>query len=157
MKRHIPFRKGTSYKIQNPTGRFAHENFDECRYAMDFIVKLGTPVVATDNGTVYKVKNDSETNINPWNLRDRSNDEMRDLANEFTNFVAIQFGDGTFAEYLHLDRNTQVKEGDDVVRGETVLGYVGMSGITSEPHLHYNEVEKVKKGVFISKKIEFDF
>lgn len=40
--------------------------------------------------------------------------------------------------YAHLDdsRVLPVKEGDDVFRGDTI-GYVGMTGFTSGPHLHF--------------------
>lgn len=54
------------------------------------------------------------------------------------NHVVLDLGNGRFALYAHLIPNSIiVKEGDSVKRGQ-VLGLVGNSGNTSEPHLHFH-------------------
>ncbi|MGQ4717907.1 M23 family metallopeptidase [Streptomyces anulatus] len=53
------------------------------------------------------------------------------------NHVILDLGDGTYAAYAHVQRGSlQVKAGDTVRAGQ-VLGRVGNSGNTTEPHLHF--------------------
>ena len=51
------------------------------------------------------------------------------------NFVLIDHGNGEFARYCHLREGIPVREGDRVTRAQ-VIGYVGNSGNSAEPHLH---------------------
>lgn len=51
------------------------------------------------------------------------------------NFVVIDHGNGEFARYCHLRENITVRAGDIVKRGG-IIGYVGNSGNSVEPHLH---------------------
>jgi len=46
-----------------------------------------------------------------------------------------------YAYYAHLQKNVQVVVGDQILAGD-LLGYVGITGNSSGPHLHY----AVKKG-----------
>jgi murein DD-endopeptidase MepM/ murein hydrolase activator NlpD len=50
-------------------------------------------------------------------------------------FVTVAVGDHTRVLYCHLSR-VLVKEGDRVVTGQ-VVGEVGMSGLATGPHLHF--------------------
>jgi murein DD-endopeptidase MepM/ murein hydrolase activator NlpD len=53
------------------------------------------------------------------------------------NHVTLDLGGGHFAHYAHLQPGTiRVHKGDKVRRGQ-VLGLVGNSGNTTEPHLHF--------------------
>ena len=53
------------------------------------------------------------------------------------NHVILDLGDGRFAVYAHLQpHSVRVKPGAQVRRGD-VLGLVGTSGNSSEPHLHF--------------------
>jgi hypothetical protein len=53
------------------------------------------------------------------------------------NHVTLDLGGGRFAHYAHLQPGSiRVKKGDSVRRGQ-VLGLVGNSGNTTEPHLHF--------------------
>jgi hypothetical protein len=51
------------------------------------------------------------------------------------NYVLIDHGNGEYARYCHLREKVLVKVGDRVERG-SVIGYVGNSGQSMEPHLH---------------------
>jgi murein DD-endopeptidase MepM/ murein hydrolase activator NlpD len=53
------------------------------------------------------------------------------------NHVIVEIGSGLFAFYAHLQPGSlRVKVGDKVTRGQ-VLGLLGNSGNSSEPHLHF--------------------
>jgi murein DD-endopeptidase MepM/ murein hydrolase activator NlpD len=52
------------------------------------------------------------------------------------NVVYIDHGGGLVTGYLHLSR-TRVAQGDTVARGQ-VIGLVGNSGNSTEPHLHFH-------------------
>jgi murein DD-endopeptidase MepM/ murein hydrolase activator NlpD len=53
------------------------------------------------------------------------------------NFVVLDLGGGRYAFYAHLQPGSlRVKPGDKVNRGR-VLGLVGNSGNSTEPHLHF--------------------
>ena len=54
------------------------------------------------------------------------------------NHVIMQIGDGLFAFYAHMQPGSlRVKVGDHVRRGQ-VLGLLGNSGNSTEPHLHFD-------------------
>jgi len=53
------------------------------------------------------------------------------------NWVVLDLGNGQFAHYAHLKPGSlRVKVGDEVKRGD-VIGLVGNSGSSFEPHLHF--------------------
>ena len=93
-------------------------------FGMDFSAKRGTPIYATGDGTVSRA--DSR-------------------AAGFGKHVRIDHGFGYVTIYAHMDRYVVVK-GDKVKRGD-LIGYVGSSGRSVAPHLHY---EIVKDGVKIN-------
>ncbi|MGH9744624.1 MAG: M23 family metallopeptidase, partial [Candidatus Acidiferrales bacterium] len=54
------------------------------------------------------------------------------------NHVIMEIGDGLYAFYAHMQPGSvRVKVGDKVRRGQ-VLGLLGNSGNSSEPHLHFH-------------------
>ena len=93
-------------------------------FGMDFSAPRGTEVYATGDGTVTRA--DSR-------------------AAGFGKHVRIDHGFGYVSIYAHMDRYVVVK-GDKVKRGD-LIGYVGSSGRSVAPHLHY---EIVKDGVKIN-------
>jgi murein DD-endopeptidase MepM/ murein hydrolase activator NlpD len=90
---------------------------------MDFTAKIGTPIFATGDGTVV------EANSN---------------ASGFGNHVVIRHGYGYETLYAHLSKYN-CKAGQRVKRGD-IIGFVGSTGRSEGPHLHY-EVHKDKKVV----------
>ena len=137
MKYQYPLQKSVEVKITQPTGEYSHENFPESKYAVDFLADVDTPVLAARDGMVWKIKNDS----NKWGLD-------KNLANE-VNFVAIDHGDDTYAEYLHLGKNRVIVEEGQKVKTGDILGYTGLSGVMDKPHLHFN-VFKIDNGKSVS-------
>ena len=91
-------------------------------HGMDFTAKTGTPIYATGNGKVIKAAR----------------------ASGFGKVVYIDHGFGYVTKYGHMSKfNT--KKGRKVKRGD-IIGYVGNTGISSGPHLHY-EVHKNGKPI----------
>jgi murein DD-endopeptidase len=69
-----------------------------------------------------------------------------DLVTVAGNHVVVDMGGGNFAFYAHIQPGTlRVKLGDRVKRGQ-VLGLVGNSGNSTEPHLHFHIVDGVAAG-----------
>ena len=93
-------------------------------FGMDFSAPRGTEIYATGDGTVTRA--DSR-------------------AAGFGKHVRIDHGFGYVTIYAHMDSYKVVK-GDKVKRGD-LIGYVGSTGRSVAPHLHY---EIVKDGVKIN-------
>ncbi len=111
----------------------------------DFVIKnqkkmySRVPVVAAANGKVIGTRN-GVRDINVKKIGKSAVDKI-----ECGNRVAIYHGRGLLTDYCHmLNGSIAVKKGDYVKAGE-VLGYVGMSGLTETPHLHFGVQYKNKK------------
>jgi len=85
---------------------------------MDFSAKSGTPIYATGDGKILKVRRSKRG---------------------YGNHVVINHGYGYKTLYAHMKKYI-VRQGQTVKRGE-VIGYVGSTGTSVAPHLHY-EVHK---------------
>jgi murein DD-endopeptidase MepM/ murein hydrolase activator NlpD len=85
---------------------------------MDFSAKTGTPIFATGDGVVARADNS---------------------ASGFGNHIVIRHGFGYETLYGHLSKYKS-RVGQRVNRGD-IIGYVGSTGRSQAPHLHY-EVHK---------------
>lgn len=97
------------------------------RYAVDFIVRVGTLIKAAADGIVVDLKSDSN--------KGGSAKEYE----PFGNFIEIEHDGGECSEYEHLQKEGAcVKIGDRVKRGQ-VIGYSGATGWLAHlgPHLHF--------------------
>ena len=95
-------------------------------YGMDFTAPTGTPVYATGDGKVLEVSGSSRSRVG------------------FGLVIKIDHGFGYETLYGHLSA-FNVKRGQQVKRGD-VIGYVGNTGGSTAPHLHY-EVHKSGRAV----------
>ena len=89
---------------------------------MDFSAKTGTPIYATGDGKIIKVKRSRRGH---------------------GNHVIIDHGFGYKTLYAHMSKYT-VKRGQKVNRGD-IIGYVGNTGMSTAPHLHYEVHKNGKK------------
>lgn len=109
--------------VQGVDGGVTHQGMD--RFAFDFEMPIGTPVLAARDGVVLRVSDGfPEGKFRKWYL-DRSN------------AVYVLHSDGTIADYGHLSAGIPVAEGGRVEVGD-LLGQSGNSGYTQGPHLHFS-------------------
>ncbi|WP_299260154.1 M23 family metallopeptidase [uncultured Aquimarina sp.] len=83
-------------------------------YGMDFSAATGTPIYASGNGTVTRADANSSG---------------------YGKHVRIDHGFNYVSLYAHLSKYN-VKKGQKIKRGD-VIGYVGSTGRSVAPHLHY--------------------
>ena len=97
-------------------------NMRTMHFGMDFSAKTGTPIYATGDGRVVRADN---------------------RAAGFGHHVRINHGFGYESIYAHMSKIT-VKRGYKVKRGD-LIGYVGNTGRSVAPHLHYEIIKDGKK------------
>ena len=88
-------------------------NIDKSHGGIDIVAKVGTPIKSASSGVVV---------FSGWTY-------------EMGNLIIIYHGDGYMTHYGH-NQNNLVSRLDMVKRGD-VIGYVGNTGISSGPHLHF--------------------
>ncbi len=90
---------------------------------VDLSASIGTPIYATANGCVSRAG----------------------YYSGYGKYIKIRHGGSLETAYGHLSR-ISVRPGQQVRQGQ-VIGYVGTSGVSTGPHLHY---EVIKNGRFIN-------
>ena len=90
------------------------DHTEKHHFGIDIIAPLGTPIIATASGQVREAKFQK---------------------NGYGNYVWIDHAEGISTRYAQLERYI-VKE-DDMVKQGQVIGYLGSSGRSTAPHLHY--------------------
>ncbi|MCA6075169.1 peptidoglycan DD-metalloendopeptidase family protein [Fulvivirga sedimenti] len=89
---------------------------------IDFSAPPGTPIYATADGTVVKA-------------------QVR--FSGYGKLIEIDHGFGYKTRYAHM-QEFEVKSGQTVKRGQ-VIGYVGSTGLSTAPHLHYEVLKNDKQ------------
>jgi murein DD-endopeptidase MepM/ murein hydrolase activator NlpD len=84
-------------------------------YGMDFTAPTGTEIYSTGDGRVSSIRS-----------------SKRGLGNH----VIIDHGFGYQTVYAHLNGFNNLRVGQTVKRGD-VIGFVGSTGLSTAPHLHY--------------------
>jgi murein DD-endopeptidase MepM/ murein hydrolase activator NlpD len=95
--------------------------------AIDYAAPYGTPIKAVGDGTVVRAS---------WN-------------GGYGNFISIRHNSTYTTNYAHLSKYA-VSYGQKVTQGQTI-GYVGSTGFSTGPHVHY---EMVKHGTKINPQTE---
>jgi len=88
----------------------------------------GVPVYAAADGVVSLSRNEFD---------DRNTEWAPDLGPKW-NGVGIFHNDTLATRYLHFRKNSVVVEEDEEVKAGDLLGYVGSSGFSTNPHLHFD-------------------
>lgn len=103
-------------RFSSPFGWRIHPVYGDRRfhYGVDLAAPSGTPIVATRSGKVTSTTYDSSSGY----------------------YVVINHGDGFESKYLHMTHYI-VSPGQQVTAGQ-VIGYVGSTGASTGPHLHFS-------------------
>ena len=103
------------YTLTSPFGMRFHPVHKEYRMhnGIDMACAEGTPIYATRGGKV----------------------EIATYSSSAGNYVQINHGDGYRSVYMHMTHYV-VKSGQYVAQGQ-VIGYVGSTGVSTGPHLHF--------------------
>ena len=124
------------------------------RYAYDFLIindegksyktsgnKLsdyyayGKPIIAPANGVVVEARDDTPDNP-PWRINLKGVKDLRG------NYIVIKHADSEYTMIAHLKKGSiKVRIGEYVKRGQ-VIAECGNSGISSEPHIHFQVQNK---------------
>jgi murein DD-endopeptidase MepM/ murein hydrolase activator NlpD len=120
----VPIRNGAN-KIVSGFGRRFHPLLKTLHFhtGIDITSPRGTPIYASGDGVVVEIKGMSG----------------------YGNVVVINHGFGYQTLYAHMSKKA-VKPGQKVTRGQCI-GYVGSTGMSTAPHLHY---EVIKNGTKIN-------
>ncbi len=109
---------------QGNNGSFTHNG--NAAFAFDFLAASWTPILAARGGTVAQVIESSDGNS-------YYDPNYAGGANK----IAIVHQDGSVGRYFHMPTDgVAVVEGQVVHRGQ-LLGWVGNTGYSTQPHLHY--------------------
>lgn len=101
-----------------------HSGYPWASWAGDFPNPIGTPVKAWKSGVIALV---------------------RTLAGSYGKHIRMNHNDGTSSLYAHLSRFGKFGRGDRVGQGATI-GYVGSTGNSTGPHLHFESMGGAYKG-----------
>lgn len=117
-----PIAKGSGRIVSGYGMRF-HPilKYRRMHWGIDISAPKGTPIYATADGVV----------------------EFTGRRGAFGNLVIINHGYGYKTQYGHMN-NFAVKRKQKVKRGE-IIGYVGNTGLSSAPHVHYDIVKDGKR------------
>jgi murein DD-endopeptidase MepM/ murein hydrolase activator NlpD len=94
---------------------------------VDIRAKTGTPIYAVQDGVVVEA---------PQSVCRRKTRENPHGFSTGGNYIQIKTTEGYFVRFLHMDMPTKLRQGDKVTKGQ-ILGYVGNTGSSEAPHLHW--------------------
>ena len=106
-----------------------HYEINWQKNAVDFAMPVGTLIIAALDGIVYQTIDGFDEG--------KFEDEYLQKSNK----IMIQHQNDEFSGYAHLQKGLLVHEGQKVNAGE-IIGYSGLSGFTSYPHLHFQIMKR---------------
>lgn len=120
-----PIGKDQKYRVASGYGMRKHPvlGIRKMHTGVDYACKIGTPIRATGNGVVKRIK--------------------KSCCKGYGNMVDIDHGYGFVTRYAHMSKII-VKKGQKIKRGD-VIGEVGSTGTSTGPHLHYEVIKNGKK------------
>ncbi|MCH9695265.1 MAG: M23 family metallopeptidase [Gammaproteobacteria bacterium] len=119
----LPYESGTSsFVSQGNCTNGSHRTGTPDQYAYDFLMPIGTLIIASRAGTVSRVL-------------DTFADNTGQPGEE--NVVGITHADGSVALYFHLAQNGAMVSLQQAVDVGDTIALSGNSGNSTEPHLHF--------------------
>lgn len=108
------------YTVNSPFGmrELSFEDRARVHEGVDIAAPSGEPIHATADGEVVATG----------------------LSSSYGNFVEVEHAGGVTSFYAHMSKTAGLKVGNAVAEGE-VIGYVGSTGHSTGPHLHF-EIRK---------------
>ncbi len=114
-----PLRSGDIKKVSSSFGPARNPFTKQMDFhnGIDLVAAQGKPVRASAHGVI----------------------KTSSMNDDNGNFIVVAHEDGYLTKYMHL-QNRSVDEGDEVSAG-TTIGYVGSTGKSTGPHLHFEIIE----------------
>jgi murein DD-endopeptidase MepM/ murein hydrolase activator NlpD len=112
---------GTRFQVAPTTGYIISRGYGKSHTGLDFAAQLGMPIFSVANGKIEDVGFDTF----------------------YGYYIKINHDDGYVSFYGHLYKTIKAKS-EQVLAGD-IIGYVGSSGKSSAPHLHF-ELWQIKDG-----------
>ena len=109
--------RGESVRLASGFGSRRHPILGYLRphNGIDWAGPVGTPILAAGNGVIEEAK----------------------FKGEFGNYIRIRHANGYQSAYAHMSRYAPTsREGAKVRQGE-VIGYIGTTGLSAGPHVHF--------------------
>ena len=116
----------TAARITSGFGMRLHpiKQYSVMHQGIDFAAPIGTPIRATQGGIILKKQNDP---------------------NGYGNWLKIKHKDGFTTLYAHLNSfEKSIRRGYPVEKGQ-VIGFLGNTGLSTGPHLHYEVAHNGRK------------
>mgnify|MGYP003313416575 CR=1 FL=1 len=112
-------------RLSSPFGMRKHpiDGFNKMHKGTDFAAPLGTPIMASGDGKVIRAR---------W-------------CGGGGNCIKIKHNSSYSTVYAHMSKfASSIFEGARVKQGQ-IIGYVGSTGLSTGPHLHYEVIENGRK------------
>ena len=112
-------------RLSSSFGRRKHPilGYRKMHTGVDFAAPRGTPILAAGSGTV----------------------ERANRYGGYGNYIRIRHTDGYKTAYAHLKNFARGVKAGKYVKQDQVIGYVGTTGRSTGPHLHYEVIHHGKK------------
>ena len=112
-------------RLSSSYGRRKHPilGYRKLHAGVDFAAPRGTPILAAGSGTV----------------------ERANRYGSYGNYIRIRHTDGYKTAYAHLSKFARGVKSGSYVKQDQVIGYVGTTGRSTGPHLHYEVHHHGKK------------
>jgi len=98
---------------------------EKMHLGVDFQADMDKPVYVTADGTIVQI-------------------QSSDPGEGYGNLVTVRHSNGISTKYAHLSGFNNIEVGQEVKQGD-VIGFVGSSGKSNEPHLHYEVLVNNKR------------
>eukprot|EP00966_Prymnesium_polylepis_P097034 2247817-Prymnesium_polylepis.1 len=119
--------------IQGNHGTLSHHG--ELCFAYDFVMPVGTPVIAARGGVVVAACDSFR------GCGNTPDDKAK------ANYVSLRHADGLYSRYYHLrHRGAKVRVGEHVEQGQ-LIALSGNTGYSGGPHLHFDVTDRLATDV----------